>query len=139
MTTRIREANRTAEREMAAVIERAFCCQAHFRGDLASYDVDLVRDKPVAHAEFKARTCSVDKYPTVLLSHHKRVLLTVAHTASGLPPLLFVRWEDDFRFIDVREISAPLRMGGRYDRAGASNDWEPVYEVPIRDMGRVPQ
>ena len=108
--------------------------------DFAPFDFTFMRhDKPMAVGELKARSHKYGDYPTVYLSERKYKALMLAHD-GGLVPLFIVQYLDRLMYIDVSTLTdTSTTLAGRTDRTNATNDIEPMIEVPITLLQEVPQ
>lgn len=115
--------HREAAYKAAMEIEDKTNAKVEMGPPMAQWDFIIhAKNKPVAIADFKERYNTHDKYKTYFVSE-KRVknLLDVA-VERGLKPVLFVRWTDGLRWLEIAPNAHVDRtIGGRYDRGDAAD------------------
>lgn len=119
----------------------AFTFREYEGGTFAKLDWWIYKDgSRVGVAEFKGRTCSSDKYPTVFMAERKYVHLMEAANQESLVPLMIYGYSDGaIRGIDVREVqpdwkSTVVRVKRRGSGHVGANDTETAYEIPTRKL-----
>lgn len=124
------------EQAVAGVLRNAWNCDVVRTGYKDELDFWLVRDgKTEAVAELKNRKVESATYEDVFLSRHKWDALFRATFAHRIEGLFIVNFTDELRYIRLADIDATrLRMGGRWDRTDAPNDWEMMVMVPVAEM-----
>lgn len=129
-----------AEQSVAAELERAWGCELHKFGALAAVDWYATRHgRMVGLLELKNRSHASDSYETVFLNVRKWMALTLSSVGLGAPPIFVVRFTDGIRWVPVAEIDASHhRIAGCSRIVKASNDIEPVIEVPVLLLRRLP-
>lgn len=132
--------DRQVEAEVAAVLEKAWGCELRSFGPLCPVDCYAIRGgRLVGLAEIKSRSHASTAYETVFLNMRKWLALTLGSVAVGVPALFAVRFTDGVFWVPVADVDArSVTVGGRRDRAGVSNDIEPVILVPVAIMRKVP-
>ena len=111
------------EREVAAVIERAYGLTAIKLPDHARADFLLHRDGTAT-----SRNVSSAKYDTCMISKGKYDAL-LGWAAMGLKAAIVVRWTDTIGIVRV-PVEHVEDTGGRTDR-GDARDIETVVRIPI--------
>lgn len=126
------------EQDVAREIERAWKCTLHKFAMLSPIDFYALRDGQIKGlVEIKNRSHASTTYPNVYLNVRKWLALQMGSVGMGVQAVFVVRFTDETRFIDMRDVDASkFRMGGVVkDRAIKSRaDWEPVIEVPVAKM-----
>ncbi len=135
------------EREVAAILTNYFskqhgACTFCSFGRLSPIDWYIERDaRVIGVAELKARNHASGTYPTVFLNVRKWVALTMASLGLGVPALFAARFTDGVFFIWLGKVDARQHSISGCFQARAvksENDVEPLIEVPIEHMERVP-
>lgn len=122
--------DRSAEREVAALIASRWSCTPVKLNDAYQLDYALLRDdKVAAWAEVK---CRGKRYSTYMLSLHKHIAARELSAAARCPALLVVRWPDWVGYLDLSAEPDSVRMGGRTDRG----DWQDIEPVAHFDVTR---
>jgi hypothetical protein len=117
------------EREVAAVVERAFDLKAIKLPDYTRVDFLLHRDGVAKSViEIKCRNVSSDRYDTYMVSKGKYNAL-LGWVDMGFKAALVVRWTDAIGIVRV-PIDHTEGVGGRTDR-GDALDIEAVVHIPI--------
>ena len=123
------------EHETAQLLAKAWNCEVRPVGPLCPIDYYALRDgRLVGLIEIKRRYHPVGTYPTVYLNLRKWLALQLA-ALSGGAPVFVVRWDDETRYIDVREVDASkITVGGETAVIKSHTDIEPVILVPVANM-----
>lgn len=125
------------EEDVRAAIESAWGVEIRrYGGHFDAIDFYALRGQKIAaHLELKSRTHESTKYPTVFLNVRKWMALTMTWLNMGVPSLFIVRFTNEIRWIDVKNVDARnIRLGGCSRVVKAKSDIEPVIEVPIGQM-----
>lgn len=131
--------DRAAEEQIAAKIGAAWDCQVRHFAPLCPIDWYAIRENRVVGVmEFKRRSHSVKKYPTVFLGVRKWLALQLCAMGLGTTGRFIVQWTDDTRFIDLTGIDASRFVMSEKWRPTASAQAdaaiEPVIEIEISAM-----
>jgi len=81
-------------------------------------------------AEFKRRQCSVEKYPTVILSLHKVMEGVRLAKCTATKFIFAVKWDDAFGYKVLEEPFANVSQGGTFRRCD-EDDVEPLLHIPF--------
>lgn len=128
------------QNEIAGKLGAAWKCRLVSFGYSADIDYYAERDgKVVAVVEIKRRNNPCSLYPTVYLSMRKWLALQMASVGFGVSGIFAVGFNDCIRYAQIRDVD-PRKMiiAGRGD-VRASNDIEPMIEVPIEAMKKLPE
>ena len=93
--------------------------------------------KPVGFLEYKRRSFTTDRWPTVMLSLKKLMAAEQLKQVTGLTSVFMVQFDDaigtcDFaKFVGKPEL---LEYGGRTTQTRDSGDIEPVVMIPVGDF-----
>lgn len=124
------------EREVAAVIERAYDLKAIKLPDYARADFLLHRDGTAKSViEIKCRNVSSAKYDTYMISKAKYDAL-LGWVDMGLKAAIVVRWTDAIGVVGV-PVEHRESTGGRTDR-GDAFDIENVVHIPTERFKLLP-
>ena len=107
-----------------------------------SYELDFLltskaNGKAVALLEYKRRHSPVDRFPTVMLSLKKVMRGCELSSASGLPSLFLVQFDDGIGsccFTKFSKRPGWIQYGGRTTRTRDAGDIEPVVMIPISEF-----
>lgn len=130
------EADRAAEKEVAAEIERRWNCKLHHFGAFAPIDWYATRfSRLVGLLELKNRSHASNTHATVWLNLRKWLALQLGTVGTGVPSLFVVKFMDGVRWIPIRKVDAGIiRIAGCKRIVKADNDIEPVIDVPVDSM-----
>jgi hypothetical protein len=133
-------ADRRAEGEVGAVVGLAFGCNIHSFGQLATVDWWAERHgRTIGVLELKIRTQRLADGGTVSLSVRKWLSLANASFGLGCPALFVVQFVEDIRWIPLTVVDASNhRVGEAFRLVKGPCDIEPLIEIPVADMRRLP-
>lgn len=134
----VTKGDEAAEQDVAREIERAWDCTLHKFGMLSPIDFYAERKgQVVGMVEVKSRSHSTTDYPSVFLNVRKWLALQMAAVGMNVQAVFVVRFTDETRFIDMRDVDASrMRIGGvgRERAVSSRSDREPIIEVPVAKM-----
>lgn len=133
--------DRDNERTAAARLEAAWNCRITSFGALSPIDWFAQRDgRLTAVLELKSRSHAHDRFDTVFLNVRKWLALSLGAIGLGCPALFVVQFLDGIYWINAADIDARTnRIAGCARVVKAKNDIEPVIEVPVASMNKIPE
>lgn len=128
--------DREAEREVAALVEKAWNCELHQFGALSPIDWYAVRaGRMVGLLELKSRSHACGTYQTTWLVVRKWLALMLGSIAFGVPAIFVVKFTDRVMWIPLREINASrIVIGGCTRYVKAVSDINPMIEIPVEQL-----
>ena len=126
----------TAEKEVAAIIARAWKCEVRETPLRAFYDFDLDRNgRTEAIVEVKTRRFESSKYADTFLPFEKWYRLIDISRALDVRGFFVANFTDEIRWIEVGDIdSSRHRVCGRTDRPNMPHDISTKILVPVKQM-----
>lgn len=148
MPSRSAESNRAArearplEDQAAARLGVAWSCDVFRFAEFSPLDWYCSRGPQfIGVAEIKCRKVRLGAYPTIWLAVRKYHWLTLAAERHKCGAVFVVGYTDALMWINASDIDARAENiranAGRIDR-GLANDVEPMIEIPVSSLLRVP-
>ena len=130
--------HRESAYDAAKEIEAKTDAKVEMGPPLAAWDFIIhVHQKPVAIADFKERYNLNGKYETYFISERRVLNLLEEAEKRHLKPVLFVKWKDGLRWLEIGpKAHVDRTVGGRYDR-GDSADIEHMLHYWSKDFREV--
>lgn len=134
--------DRRNEDEVATMLAAYWKCEIHRFGPFDPIDFYAMRHGHlVGLIECKARTHTVNDYPTVFLNLRKWLALTLGSAGFGVSAIYVARFADgEVRWINVSHIDShhsKVKMLGCKRKVKSYTDVEPVILVPIASMHKL--
>lgn len=85
--------------------------------------------------EYKRRFFNHNKYPTFQMFGRKLAEVRMLSYYMGLEPVLISQWDDAIGWLNLRNITPSVVLGGRTDRG--RNETEPCVDIPLEYFIRI--
>lgn len=127
------------EIEVANWLSRCWKCEIKRFGTLNGIDWYIEKhERLIAIAELRCRPYSYAKYPNAFMDISKWSMLICSGLGLSVPALYIVRYSDQVRWIEVRNIDATKHtITGRRDRKPSGivgNAVRPAIIIPVNQM-----
>jgi hypothetical protein len=129
------DGDKANEREVAALMARAWKWKIHYFGSMDRVDFWAEKDgKMRAVIELKSRTNPSTKFETVFLSSRKWYDLTRWGEAHDCEAIFVVKFTDVVMYIPLSKVDPRVNTAGGRAAGYGYNDHEPLILVPVADM-----
>jgi hypothetical protein len=126
--------------EVAELLAAAWRCDVHgFRDPYSPLDYWLERDgKLCGFAELKARSHSIERFPTVYLASRKWLALELAGERHDVAAVFVCKFTDRLCWIRATDVDAARHtIVARVREPAGANDREPVIEIPTSALNTI--